>query len=131
MVSFNDPIAELLTRLRNAAMAQLRYVDLEVSKMRREIVRILKEKGYISNFLIDDKLRRMRIFLKYTSDRRPVISGLKRVSSPGLRRYGGWKDIPRVYNGIGMAIISTSQGIMDDTSARRKKVGGEILCFIW
>lgn len=131
MAFFNDPIAQLLTHIRNAQGAQHLFVDLDLSKMRQEIVELLYKQGYIAKYLVDPENHRMRIFLKYNKKREPVIQGLKRVSSPGLRRYAGYRDVPRVKNGIGMAIVSTPKGIMDDKTAREMKLGGEILCFIW
>jgi len=126
----NDPIADILTRVRNAKDAKHRYVDSELSKARLEIIKILKDQGYIDSFLVDNDKKRMRIFLKY-KNRRSVIQGLKRVSKPGLRRYVGHGSIPRVFNGLGIAILSTSQGILDGESARQKKLGGELWCTIW
>ena len=131
MAFFNDPIAQLLTHIRNAQGAQHIYVDLDLSKMRTAIVELLHKQGYISKFLVDPENNRMRIFLKYNQKREPVIQGLKRISSPGLRRYAGYRDVPRVKNGIGMAILSTPKGIMNDKTAREMKLGGEILCYIW
>ena len=129
-MTFNDPIAELLTRIRNAQTAQHRYVDIMASNMRVSIVKILKERGFIENYLVNDKQKKMRIFLKYVN-RNPVINGLKRISSPGLRKYVSVYKIPKVLDGIGIAILSTSKGIMADATAREQKVGGELLCTIW
>ena len=131
MTSFNDPIAELLTCMRNAQKAQHVYVDLDLSKMRVSIAELMKKEGFIEEFLVDENMKKMRIFLKYAKGRRPVIHGMKRVSSPGLRRYVGHQNIPLVMNGIGMAVLSTSKGILDDKTAREMKIGGEILCYIW
>jgi small subunit ribosomal protein S8 len=130
-MSFNDPIAELLTIIRNGLSAKHKYVDVRASKEKRAIVKILHEQGLILNYLIDDEKKRMRIFLKYSKNRSPLIKGLKRVSNPGLRKYVGWKDIPSIFNGFGMAIVSTSQGVMTDKEAKEKKVGGEFLCKVW
>jgi small subunit ribosomal protein S8 len=130
-MAFNDPIAELLTRIRNAIMARHRYVDINISKMRVSLVEILREQGFIDNYLTSEEKKKIRIFLKYTKNKQPVIKGLKRVSSPGLRRYIGCSDIPRVLGGIGIAILSTSLGVIEGESARHKKVGGELLCYIW
>jgi small subunit ribosomal protein S8 len=130
-MSFNDPISELLTRLRNAKDAQHRYVDLSSSKMRLKILGILKQNGFIENFLVNEELRKIRIFLKYNKNRKSVLNGLKRISSPGLRRYIGHQDIPRVFNGMGIAILTSSKGVLDGETARNLKVGGEILCAIW
>jgi len=130
-MAFNDPIAEFLTRLRNAQKAEHKFVDMSLSKMRKSLVEILLKQGFIEHFLIDESKKRMRIFLKYTQGRKPVMQGLKRVSSPGLRKYVGCKKIPKILGGIGIAILSTSLGLLDDRTAREQKVGGEILCYIW
>jgi small subunit ribosomal protein S8 len=130
-MAFNDPIAEFLTQIRNAMMAKHRHVDCEISKMRMQIIRILKEKGYIESFLTDEKKRKMRIFLKYTKKREPILQGLKRASSPGLRRYVGYESLRPFFGGMGTMILSTSQGVVDDEKARELKVGGELLCYIW
>ena len=130
-MSFNDPIAELLTKIRNAKDAQHRFVDMSLSKMRVKILNLLKNHGFIDNYLVDEKRHKMRIFLRYTKERGSVILGLKRESKCGCRRYLGYQEIPRVFNGMGIAIMSTSQGVMDGESARKLKVGGEFLCTVW
>jgi len=130
-MAFNDPIAELLTKLRNAKNAQHRYVDLTVSIIKLKIIDILKQKGFIDDFLVDAEARKMRIFLRYVGGRRSVLNGLKRISTPGWRRYIGCQKIPRVFNGMGLAIISTSQGVLDGDTAKNLGVGGELLCTIW
>jgi small subunit ribosomal protein S8 len=130
-MSMNDPIADLLTRIRNAAMARNRFVDLPHSRQKVSIIKVLQEQGFIDNFLVDEKGGRVRIFLKYTYGREPVIQGLKRVSTPGLRRYVGYKDIPRIFGDLGVAILSTPSGILDGKKARQQKVGGELLCLVW
>jgi small subunit ribosomal protein S8 len=126
----SDTIADLLTRLRNASSARHRYVDVQVSKMRKSIVDVLQKKGFIEQSLINDKTGKMRIFLKYTDGREPVLSTLKRMSSPGLRRYVGSQKIPRIRNGLGMAILSTPRGVMDGDSAREQNLGGELICIV-
>ncbi len=128
-----DPIADMLIRIKNALMARHKTVSIPASKMKLEIARILKEEGYIEDFkYIDEKPQgRIEIVLKYDENKRPVIAGVRRVSKPGRRIYKGYKDLPRVLDGLGIAIISTSQGIMTDHEARRRKVGGEVLCEIW
>lgn len=131
MSSFNDPVAEFLTKLRNAAMAKQRFTDLELSKMRMSLVDILKKHGFIENFLVDEKKKKMRIFLRYSKNRRSVLQGLKRISSPGCRKYIKVDQIPRVFNNLGISILSTSHGVMEGSEAREKKVGGELLCYIW
>jgi small subunit ribosomal protein S8 len=127
-----DPIADMLTRIRNAGSARLRRVDMPVSKLKTEIARLLKENHFIHDFKILDDGRHgvLRVYLKYYQDR-PVIRSIQRVSRPGLRRYAGVSDLPRVRNGLGMAIISTSQGVLSDREARVKNVGGEILALVW
>lgn len=129
-MAFNDPIAELLTKIRNAKAAQHRYVDLNHSKMKIMILGILKHHGFIENFLVGEK-HKVRVFLRYTKKREPVINGLKRVSTSGLRRYIGYDKIPRVFNGMGIAILSTPKGVIDGETARNLKVGGELLCTVW
>jgi small subunit ribosomal protein S8 len=127
-----DPIADMLTRIRNAGSARLRRVDMPVSKLKTEIARILKENHFIHDYkILDDGLHGLlRIYLKYYQDR-PVIRSIQRVSRPGLRRYAGVAELPRVRNGLGMAIVSTSQGVLSDREARVKNVGGEILALVW
>ena len=127
-----DPIADMLTRLRNAGQARLRRVDMPVSKLKVEIARLLKENHYIHDYKVleDGKHGVLRLYLKYYQDK-PVIRELKRVSNPGLRQYVGVQEIPRVRNGLGMAILSTSRGVMTDRDARANKVGGELLAIVW
>ena len=128
----SDPIADMLTRIRNAN--QLRYVEVEMptSKMKEEIARILKEEGYISDFKVveAEKQNNLVLNLKYNKKER-VITGLKRISKPGLRVYAKWVDIPSVLNGLGIAIVSTSEGVMTGRDAKNKKLGGEVLAYIW
>ncbi|NGX57060.1 MAG: 30S ribosomal protein S8 [Candidatus Anoxychlamydiales bacterium] len=130
-MAFNDPIAELLTKIRNAQLHQHVYIDIWISKMKISIISILKEKGYVSNFLVNENKRKMRIFLKYNKNRNAVIRTIKRISKPGRRKYVSHDDLPRVLGGIGTAVISTSHGVMDDTKAQSLKVGGEVLLYIW
>jgi len=127
-----DPIADMLTRIRNAGMARQRRVDMPVSKLKTEIARLLKENHYIYDYkLLDDgKHGVLRLYLKYYQEK-PVIRELTRVSKPGLRRYVGVDDIPRVRNGLGMAILSTPKGVMNDRAARANRVGGELLAVVW
>ena len=127
----NDPISDFLTRVRNAKEARHRFVDVGLSKMKVSLAKILKDKGFIENYLVNNETRKMRLFLKYTQKREPVINGLKRFSSPGLRRYVSYEGIPKVFGGIGIAILSTSRGVIDDAAAREQKVGGELLCLVW
>ncbi|NGX44286.1 MAG: 30S ribosomal protein S8 [Candidatus Anoxychlamydiales bacterium] len=130
-MSFNDPISEFLTKIRNAQSAQHKFVDIPLSKMKINLAKILKEHGYIESFLQNEKKRKMRIFLKYTKDREGIIRLLKRISKPGRRLYASKDKLPRVLGGIGLAIVSTSKGVMTDNQARKLNVGGEILCYIW
>lgn len=127
----NDPIADMLTRIRNAVMARHNNVKIPVSKMKLEIAKILHEEGYIRGYQIVAKGREMRIRLKYGQDNEPVIRGLKRVSKPGRRVYVGRNDLPRVLSGLGVAILSTDQGIMTAREARRRGIGGEVLAYVW
>jgi len=128
-----DPIADMLVRIKNALMARHKSVRVPASKMKLEIARILKEEGYIEDFkYIEEKPQaKIEIILKYDENKRPVIAGVKRISKPGRRIYKGYKDLPKVLDGLGIAIISTSQGIMTDHEARKRKIGGEVLCEIW
>ncbi len=127
-----DPIADMLTRIRNAQMAHQRRVDMPVSRLKTEIARLLKENHYIHDFkLLDDgRFGVLRLYLKYHQDK-PIIRELRRVSKPGLRKYVGVDEIPRVRNGLGMAVLSTSRGVMSDRQARAAKVGGELLAIVW
>lgn len=128
-----DPISDFLTRIRNAQQAGHRRVDIPASKMKRALTKILLDKGYIQNFLdIDDgKQGLIRIFLKYDHYGQPVIKKLTRVSRPGLRQYSKSTEVPRVLNGLGIAIVTTSKGVMTDKEARKLNVGGEVLCYIY
>ncbi|MGC8825745.1 MAG: 30S ribosomal protein S8 [Anaerolineae bacterium] len=130
-----DPIADMLTRIRNAAMARHPFVVVPSSKVKQEIARVLKEEGFIEDYqLVRDPKRAyilLRIQLRYDDQRRPVITALRRVSKPGRRMYVRRDEIPWVRSGLGIAILSTSKGIMSDQKARRLGVGGEILCYVW
>lgn len=134
-MSMTDPIADYLTRIRNAANARHSKVDIPSSRLIREMTRILQEEGYIQSFtMIEDQQKRqdlIRIYLKYDQNRKCAISGLKRISRPGLRRYAGAAELPRVLNGLGIAIVSTPKGILTEKKARKANVGGEVLCHIW
>ncbi|HVZ76470.1 MAG TPA: 30S ribosomal protein S8 [Gemmatimonadaceae bacterium] len=132
-MSMTDPIADMLTRIRNACGSKHRRVDMPVSKMKTEIARILKEENFIQDYQTiegEDGRKVLRVRLKYAGDQ-PVIRDLQRVSTPGLRRYVGAREIPRVRNGLGVAILSTSQGLMSDRQARAKRTGGELLALVW
>ena len=132
-MSMTDPIADYLTRIRNALKAKHTKVDVPYSKLKEEITKILLEYRYIQNYLnIDDgKQGMIRIYLKYDEDEKSIISSIKRVSKPGLRKYVSAKEIPRVLNNLGIAILSTSKGVVTDREARKFGVGGEVLCYIW
>lgn len=126
-----DPISDMLTRIRNAHLALLPALELPHSRMKESIAGILKKEGYISEFSVDgQKIKKLKLKLKYDG-RTSVITGLRRVSTPGLRNYVSATDIPRVRGGLGTAIVSTSQGLMSGTQARKNNVGGELLCYIW
>lgn len=128
-----DPIADLLTRVRNACKAGHRKVDIPSSKIKREIARILKDGGFIHNYAYVDDNRQgyLRLYLKYNNEEECAIQGVQRESRPGLRNYVGKDDIPRVLNGLGVAILSTSKGIITGTDARKAGVGGELICSVW
>lgn len=128
----NDPIADFLTRTRNAVKARKKFVDIPSSKNKVRIAEILKESNFIRDFNVieDNKQNILRLHLKYV-DGTPSISGLKKISTPGLRTYVGKDDIPRVLNGLGVAIISTSKGLLADKQAKAESVGGEVICHVW
>ena len=132
-MSVTDPIADYLTRVRNAIRANHRRVDIPATNMNRAISRILLDQKFIHDFLvIDDPIQAtLRVYLKYTSDERPVIAGIKRISTPGRRSYVGKDDMPRVRNGLGIAVVSTSQGVMTGKRAKKLGIGGEVLCHVW
>ena len=132
-MTVTDPIADMLTRIRNALMARHDYVKVPSSKMKLAIARILKEEGFITDYeVIKGKPHRdISIQLRYLDDNKPAISGLKRVSKPGLRVYVQKREIPRVYGGLGIAIVSTSQGVRTGQQAWRQSSGGELLCYVW
>jgi small subunit ribosomal protein S8 len=132
-LSMTDPLADMLTRIRNASTARHEKVDVPASKMKLEVARILKEEGYIKNFKLtkDDRQGVIRIFLKYEENRKSVIDGIKRVSRPGRRIYASADEIPKVLGGLGITILSTSRGVMTDQQARSLNLGGEVLCCVW
>ena len=133
MSGITDPVADYLTRIRNAAKARHRHLDVPASKLKRAMTEILVDKGYVQRFInIDDgKQGLIRIFLKYDSNGLPVIHNIKRVSKPGSRKYTNAEALPRVRNGLGIAILSTSHGVMTDKEARRANVGGEVLAYVY
>ena len=128
-----DPIADFLTRIRNANMVNMDKVEIPASGTKRSMAEILKEEGFVKDveYIEDGKQGVIRVYLKYTPDRGKVITGLKRISKPGLRVYAGKDELPRVLGGLGIAIISTSQGLMIDKTARKLGLGGEVLCYVW
>ncbi len=132
-MQITDTIADLLTRIRNASSAKHATVDVPASNMKKSITQILVDEGYVKGFqfIEDGKQGIIRITLKYGENRTPVISGLRRVSKPGLRIYSSCEDMPKVMKGLGVAVVSTSKGIMTDKKAREMNVGGEVLAFIW
>ncbi|MCD6384149.1 30S ribosomal protein S8 [Candidatus Sumerlaeota bacterium] len=129
----SDPIADMLTRIRNGVMAKKQYVDVPASKMKLGIARILQREGYIKMFkyLKDNRQGIIRVYLKYDENNEPAIHGLKRISKPGLRQYVNSRNIPRIVGGLGIAIISTSRGLKTDKECRIEKIGGEIICSVW
>ena len=133
-MSMTDPIADMLTRIRNACGSKHRRVDVPLSKMKTEIARILKENNFIQDYQtveVADGKQVLRLRLRYAAGGQPVIRELKRVSTPGLRRYVGVNEIPRVRNGLGVAILSTSKGLMSDRQARQSRTGGELVAVVW
>ncbi|MDR1507617.1 MAG: 30S ribosomal protein S8 [Treponema sp.] len=132
-MSVSDPVADMLTKIRNAGMAKHEKVDIPTSKLKLEIVKILKTEGYIKNFkkVNQEGINTIRVFLKYDDETGPVIHGLEKVSKPGRRVYLGYKNMPRVYNGYGTLIVSTSKGVTTGKKAAERKVGGEIICTVW
>jgi small subunit ribosomal protein S8 len=131
---FTDPIADFLTRIRNAQSAQHKTVEIPASSLKKEMTRILFDKGYILNYKFNDEgvQGSIKIALRYDSKtRRPAISEIKRISKPGLRQYKSSSDLPRVLNGLGICIVSTSSGVMTDKEARQMKIGGEVLCTVY
>jgi small subunit ribosomal protein S8 len=128
-----DPIADMLTRIRNANMVRHEKLEIPASKIKKDIAEILKREGFIRDveFIEDNKQGIIRIFLKYGSNNERVITGLKRISKPGLRVYAKADEVPRVLNGLGIALVSTSQGVFTDKEARQKQAGGEVLAYVW
>jgi small subunit ribosomal protein S8 len=132
-MAVSDPVADMLTKIRNASMAGYEKVDVMPSKLKMEITKILKNEGYIKNFkkISQDNKAFIRIFLKYDEENKPVINGLQRISKPGKRIYSGYKTLPRVMNGYGTLILSTSVGVTTGRKAAEKQIGGELICSIW
>ncbi len=133
-MGMTDPVADLLTRIRNGSREKHEKIEVPASRIKANVVRVLKEEGYIKNFRLhrDDLGHPMiKVYLKYSDDGKAVIQGIKRVSTPGLRRYTGYKEIPRPLSGAGIAILSTSKGLMTGQRARTQKLGGELVCEVW
>jgi small subunit ribosomal protein S8 len=132
-MSMTDPVADLLTRLRNAAKEKHEKLEVPASRLKANVVRVLKEEGFIKNFRLMREEGRpvIKVYLKYANDGMSVIQGVRRISRPGLRRYIGYQEMPRPMSGAGVAIVSTSKGVMTGQRARAQKVGGEILCEVW
>lgn len=132
-MSMTDPIADMLTRIRNAINRRHTTVDIPYSKMKESIARILQDEGFIqrTEVVANGSFRNLRVYLKYTDEKRPVMTHLKRLSSPGRRLYAGTKQMPRVLGGMGIVIVSTPRGLLTGTRARRENVGGELICEVW
>ncbi len=132
-MNMTDPIADMLTRIRNALTQKHETVSMPASKEKKAIAKILKEEGFITDYAVvgDDVKKELTITLKYTEDGTKVITGLRRISKPGLRVYAGANELPRVLNGLGVAIISTSNGVLTDRDARKQHIGGEVLAYVW
>jgi small subunit ribosomal protein S8 len=132
-MSCSDPIADMLTKIRNASLAKFEKVDIPASKLKVEIVKILKNEGFIKTFkkVAQDGTNQIRIYLKYDDGNKAVIHGLQRMSKPGRRVYTGYKEMPRIFNGYGTLIVTTSQGVITGKKAAEKKLGGELICSVW
>lgn len=132
-MTMTDPIADMLTRIRNANMVRHEKLELPASNMKKDIAEILKREGFVRDveYVEDDKQGMIRIFLKYGANNERVITGLKRISKPGLRVYAKTNEVPRVLNGLGIALVSSSQGLVTDKEARAKQIGGEIIAYVW
>ena len=132
-MSVSDPVADMLTKIRNASMAKFEKVDITPSKLKLEIIKILKNEGYIKNFkkMTQEDQDVIRVFLKYDDRQQPVIHGIQKISTPGRRGYSGYRKMPRVLNGYGTVIVSTSSGVTTGRKAAEKRVGGELICSIW
>ena len=132
-MAVTDSIADMLTIIRNGSFAKKEIVEVKGSKLSEEILNIFKKESFIANYKLikDNKQGILRVYLKYAKDGSPAILGIKRISRPGLRAYKQAEELPKVYGGLGLAVISTSKGLMTDAQAREKKIGGEVLCYIW
>ena len=132
-MGMTDPIADMLTRIRNGTKAEKKWVDVPASKLKKELAQILMDEHFIEKYTyIENSMQgELRLYLRYDENEEPIIKGIKRVSRPGLRRYSQAHRLPRVLNGLGIAVISTSKGVMTDRDARKKGVGGEVICYVW
>ncbi len=130
-MAHHDPISEMLTAIRNGVKARNRFVDLSLSRVKLGILKVFEKQGFIESLLVDEKEKKMRVFLKYIDRRTPLIQGVRRISKPSLRRYIGREAIPTLFGGLGVVVISTSLGIVDGETAKEKGIGGELLCSIW
>lgn len=132
-MTVSDPIADMLTRIRNANIVRHETLEIPGSNMKKEIAGILKTEGFVKNveYIEDDKQGIIRVFMKYSNENERVITGLKRISKPGLRVYAKREELPRVLNGLGIALISTSEGVLTDKEARKRNLGGEVLAYVW
>ena len=126
-----DPIADLLTRIRNANQAKHESCEVPASKIKVDILTVIKEEGYIKDFVVNEETKSIKVTLKYTDKKERVIKGITRISKPGLRAYAKASDMPKVLNGLGIAIVSTSDGVMTDKNARAKGIGGEVMAYVW
>ena len=132
-MAISDPVADMLTKIRNASQAKHEKVDITTSKMKLQIVKILKNEGFIKNFkkVTKDSNNYIRVFLKYDDNQQPVLHGLQRISTPGRRVYSGYREMPRVFNGLGVVVVSTSVGVITGKKAGESMVGGELICTVW
>jgi len=132
-MAVSDPVADMLTKIRNASLAKHEKVDISNSKMKIQIIKILKNEGYVKNFkkVTKDGFPFVRVFLKYDENQASVIHGIERVSTPGRRVYTGYREMPRVYNGYGIVVVSTSTGVITGKKATESKIGGELICKVW
>ena len=132
-MSVTDPIADMLTVIRNGCKAKLKRVEIPASRLKQDVLKVLLMEKFINNYkyIEDQKQGRLRVYLKYTDEEMSVISGIQKVSTPGLRRYADKKHVPRIQGGLGVAILTTSQGVITDKEARQKGIGGEVLCRVW
>lgn len=132
-MAVSDPVADMLTKIRNGSLARHEKVDITSSKLKLQIVKILKNEGFIKNFkkVSKDGISCLRVYLKYDDKQAPVIHGIDRVSTPSRRVYSGYKEMPRIYNGLGIVVVSTSSGVLTGRKAAEKQVGGELICKVW